>query len=346
MRISMLILLLISNIIVYSQSGTKKFNPLKARYEFYDSNNRMIGYEKYNSILERHEYYDAQNNLIRYRQFNTLRKEWEYYEVNKRSNTTSGAVTYSKPRSQFDASLAMEALKRKEASLQRAIAESNRILEEKKYREKEQAIALKNQINDIYESSSSYPNSIIDGWHEVYATNNNDFTKKCKVYVKNNVITEFYEDDWEEWLVYSAYPTNKGKAIIEIGVDGWQLTTVYFIKALYQPNKTSTPPIKTGEVMIYTNYPYGLHLFIDNPNDALVYRGELNGYYRGDGPSCGTKSKATYIFTAPPGTYKYLAQDCDPNSNGYGCSNKPVWEGVITVKAEQCSRFRLRYSGR
>lgn len=44
------------------QDFTEKYNSLHERYEFYDSNNNLIGYKKYNTLYQRWDYYDLKSN--------------------------------------------------------------------------------------------------------------------------------------------------------------------------------------------------------------------------------------------------------------------------------------------
>jgi len=54
-----LIILLLLSVACYAQTYTEKYNTYNNRYEYFNSNNQMIGYKTYNSYTKTWEYYDT-----------------------------------------------------------------------------------------------------------------------------------------------------------------------------------------------------------------------------------------------------------------------------------------------
>lgn len=46
--------------------------------------------EKWNSLYERYEYFDSNNTLVGYKKYNSLYGRWEYYDLKKESNNNNG----------------------------------------------------------------------------------------------------------------------------------------------------------------------------------------------------------------------------------------------------------------
>ena len=61
---------------------------------------------------------------------------------------------------------------------------------------KERAISLSNQTKEYYNSLTSFPEQIKDGWHTVIVSNNYDICGERKVYVESNKVTKYVIDDW------------------------------------------------------------------------------------------------------------------------------------------------------
>ena len=62
MKNIVLIFLFFTSINLYSQTSTEKWNSYYNRYEYFDSNNKMIAYKTYNSYLNQWETYTVKNN--------------------------------------------------------------------------------------------------------------------------------------------------------------------------------------------------------------------------------------------------------------------------------------------
>tara|TARA_R110002167_G_scaffold366415_1_gene596386 strand:- start:18159 stop:19073 length:915 start_codon:yes stop_codon:yes gene_type:complete len=62
MNYRILILLLFFSLVAFAQNYTQKYNSIKNRTEFFDSNGQMIGYKFWNSLKGQWEVYDVANN--------------------------------------------------------------------------------------------------------------------------------------------------------------------------------------------------------------------------------------------------------------------------------------------
>lgn len=54
----LLILLIFTCVSSFAQTITEKWNDLSRRYEYYNSNNQLVGYKTYNTLTRAWEYYD------------------------------------------------------------------------------------------------------------------------------------------------------------------------------------------------------------------------------------------------------------------------------------------------
>ena len=67
-------------------------------------------------------------------------------------------------------------------------------------RKREEAVSkAKSQlaiVKSTYENSNKYPESIVDGWHLVMATDNYNYCSPAKVLIKDNQIKEFVVSNW------------------------------------------------------------------------------------------------------------------------------------------------------
>lgn len=129
-----LILCLIFAFNSYSQI-TRKYNSLQERYEFYDSSRQLVGYAKYNSLQERWEFYNNNNQMYAYSKYNSLTGETEYVELNSNKSSNSDRYIihdYGEPSSNFDADLAMLALKYRQQQYDRAVKIYNNLTPEQR----------------------------------------------------------------------------------------------------------------------------------------------------------------------------------------------------------------------
>jgi hypothetical protein len=66
-KILLVIIIFLCNLNSYSQDVYEKYNDLTETYEYYNSNNELIGYKRYNEIMERWEYHSVKDKQNSYR---------------------------------------------------------------------------------------------------------------------------------------------------------------------------------------------------------------------------------------------------------------------------------------
>lgn len=301
MKKNILIILVFISSMLFSQTQTKKYNTYNQRYEYFDAYGNMIAYEKYNSYS----------------------KQWEYYELNK---SKSSPYQYRDPE-ELDISALGNALRIKQRQYDIAIQQAQNQQAEAERINREKAVVLKQQIDNYYNSFSSYPKTISNGWYNVYVTNNYDFTEERKVYVENNIITKYVIDNWLHRSISTSFPILNGKTNIKITYQNESsLLTIYFLEAIANPNVYTTPPLNSGKITFWTNFNKDyIKIYVEGD-----YIGTLKSNFSSEsGPNCGQDS-GTVIFESKPGTYNYTAK-----SSNYS------WNGTITVTENGCSKMRL-----
>lgn len=278
--------------------------------------------EKWNSTFNRYEYYDSKGQLIGYKKKNMF-GQWEYFDKQQSTQDTPQRDYSHLDRSPYNLELIEKALHLRQQQYERQL-EQERLNEVERLRlKKEKAQNMMEQINTYYNAAESYPQTIKDGWHNVYATNRYDFCDIRKVYVENNKITKYVIDDWFYRPIVSTLPIKNGIASITINKN--DLLTIVFLEYIYEPNKTIQPPLKSGTVSFWHNKKGG------GPTDVWVdgrYIGEINSYFKKGEPNCGQDGTLTYEYK--PGTYRYEAEN-----------NRNIWSGTITIRSGQCSQIRL-----
>jgi len=158
MKNSILFLLVLVPIMVFSQSYTEKYNSLYNRYELYDSSNNLVSYKKYNSLYNR----------------------WEYYEVAKTVPTYQNL----KPSDPTNWDLAYQAL----AYKQQKYDEGNRYVTS-------QIQKLRNDVSNSTTLSSDektqLQNSITNSINEINSTGKSDFSNSDVV---NSILNYIYQN--------------------------------------------------------------------------------------------------------------------------------------------------------
>jgi hypothetical protein len=194
--------------------------------------------------------------------------------------------------------------------------------------EKAKAVALMEQVKAYYNSLTSFPLTIKNGWHKVTAMDNYEFCEERKVYVENNKVTKYVIDNWIEKSV--SYPTtiNKGKALIQLKeADGSTGSTldVYFLEYINNPNSSTSAPIKPGRVSFWTNWKNSgsMKVYFEG-----VFIGTFKSYFPDSSPTCGQDGTITISFK--PGTYNYSAIS-------EGDWTTKTWEGTITITEGGCT---------
>ncbi|MDL2215366.1 hypothetical protein LJC00_04175 [Dysgonomonas sp. OttesenSCG-928-M03] len=282
-----------------AQDVIKKWNDIYKRYEYYDSRSNMIGYEKWNSIYNR----------------------WEYTDTQKNNQSNNNRNQYIQP---YDIDLIERALILKQQQYEKQL-ELHRQNEAKKTRINRERVAIMvQQINTYYKSAKSYPQTIRNGWHNVYVSNGYDVCGLRKVYVENNKITQYVIDEWYYKDISSTMPIKNGAASVTLN-QGKDMFTVVFLEYIYEPNKTTEAPKELGTISFWHNKKGGsdTDVWVDG-----IYVGTITSYFKEGEPNCG--QTGTLSFRYKPGTYKYEAQN-----------NRSTWNGTVTITSGQCSKMRL-----
>lgn len=240
----------------------------------------------------------------------------------KKSNSggyNSGQGTYV-PQQQYqstyvapDYSLLIKAMEMKQAQYER-----NEQLK------KEKAIGMMNQVKAYYNSLTTFPEKIPDGWYKVISMNNYDFCDERKVYVSNNKVTKYIIDDWINRKISYPVSINKGKAMIQLVLDdgsNGDMVELYFLEFMNNPSAYTTPPVVSGKISFWSNFKGGgnISVYIEG-----TYIGEIKSYFKEGTPNCG--QSGTLTFEYKPGTYNYKASN-----------NNRTWSGTITITSGSCS---------
>ena len=193
---------------------------------------------------------------------------------------------------------------------------------------KEKAVALMNQVKSYYNSLTSFPLNIPNGWHKVIATNNYDICAERKVYVESGKVTKYFIEDWIDRKVSFSSVINNAKAMVQLVMDDGtkaDMVDVYFLEYINDPNSYTSPPTGSGKVSFWTNWKRSgdMELYLDN-----MYIGKFTSYFDNGTPNCG--QKGTLTVTYKPGTYSFKAI-----STG-GWSTK-TWEGTVTIYSGDCT---------
>jgi hypothetical protein len=233
----------------------------------------------------------------------------------------SGQGTYNQQQYQStyvapDYSLLLKALEMKQAQYER-----NEQLK------KEKAIGMMNQVKAYYNSLTTLPERIPDGWYKVISMNNYDFCDERKVYVSNNKVTKYIIDDWIDRKISYPVSINKGKAMIQLILDdgsNGDMVELYFLEYINNPNAYTSAPVGSGKVSFWTNWKRSgnMKLYFDG-----MYVGTFTSYFENGTPVCGQTGTLTVEYK--PGTYSFKA-----TSEG-GFSTK-TWSGTVTITAGGC----------
>jgi len=199
--------------------------------------------------------------------------------------------------------------------------------------EKQNALAQLEVIKEQY-SVNVTPNNIIDGWHEVILTDNQNFCKDAKVLVKNNRITRLVHDNWYPMHFNSVGKIKNAKNTISIKnfkFNGEQLNivTVYFFYDIEEPNIVSEP-MRPGYVCFWSDLKRydAIIVKVDNVVIASPKHSPLSRQIRSE-PSAFDEGMACKLYK--PGNYNYIAL-------GKG---RIDWKGSFKIKQDYCTKIRL-----
>lgn len=184
-------------------------------------------------------------------------------------------------------------------------------------------MAMFSQVKAYYNSLTTYPDIIPDGWHKVISTNNYDFCEERKVYVSNNKVIIYVIDDWLEKIIMDPNTISKAKSMTQLkeinGTNG-DMVELYFLEFINNPNTNTSPPVGSGKICFWSNKKGGgnTNIYVEGE-----YIGELTSYFSEGEPICG--QLGTVMFEYKPGTYSYKAT----NKNS-------TWSGTVTIYAGSC----------
>ncbi|XWW46639.1 hypothetical protein JYG30_04030 [Fibrella sp. USSR17] len=200
-------------------------------------------------------------------------------------------------------------------------------------RRKEKALALSRQTANFYSSLSEYPARIIDGWHNVVATNNSDFCDDRKVYVSNNKITKYVINNWQEKVVSISSDITRGKSYIKLDDSGGTAGSyldIYFIEYCTRLGSTTTAPLKPGSIMFWSRWKRAETITVYLQDIYNI--GTMRGMFYSQ-PVCGQDGGVTFTFK--PGTYTYKAVGIS------ALGSEVNWQGTLTLREGDCSMLEL-----
>lgn len=196
---------------------------------------------------------------------------------------------------------------------------------------KQQSLTKLNIIKTQYTSTTKYPETIIDGWHNVIATDNSTFCKDAKVYVKNNKIKNFVIDNYIPINFLSMGEIKNAKNVVTLkNFNGEQLNImeVYFIYDLENQTLT-TEPIVPGFVCFWTDLKNFEHIYIKMDGKPLnKFTSKFDA-----APECFANGTVGRILK--PGKYSFTAV-------GKGSID---WQGSFEIKSGKCLKYRLGKNG-
>lgn len=193
-------------------------------------------------------------------------------------------------------------------------------------RAREEAAAKIDILKTNYSNYESYPESIMDGWHKVMATDNFNFCREAKALVENNRIIEFAIDNCFKLNFSAVGQIKKGKNVITLqNFNGEELEVadVYFIFDMDEPVIT-TPPVEPGFISFWSSKGS----YVDKViliND-IRYNGVKQKIKKA--PNCG--DPYTQTITLKPGSYTFRALKSGNDL-----------DGSFEILAGQCLIYRL-----
>ena len=198
-------------------------------------------------------------------------------------------------------------------------------------KKKEKAIANMNQVKEYYESLKSYPSSINNGWYNVISTNNYDNCFECKVYVSNNKVTKYVEEEWLFVPISYSLEISNAKAMVQLksnAAGNGDMVTLYFLEYINDKYSYVSPPSGPGEVCFYAGKIKRGGIVDIICLDAGVI-GQLTLCFEEVAPSCG--QTGTQTEECKPGTYTYSASNSKYN-----------WSGSFTITAGRCTQVCIQ----
>jgi hypothetical protein len=201
--------------------------------------------------------------------------------------------------------------------------------------EKQLAVSKIERVRAQYNSFTNYPKTIPDGWYNVIASNDYDFCADSKVYVKDNQITEYVIDGWDDRVVNFSGPIKAGKGLVKVNMTNRskdELYDIYFIEYLSNPNVKTNAPQVSGYITFWIDFKAKspVKLYIED-----TYVGDFKSYFANGSPKC--NQEGTLSFRYKPGTYRYRAES-------KGTFKTRLWEDTFTIPVDGCEIYQLSIS--
>ncbi len=193
--------------------------------------------------------------------------------------------------------------------------------------ERSQAIAKTAIIKSQYADYEKYPEKIIDGWHNVIATNSSTFCKDAKVLVKDNRIKKFVIDNCIPINFLATSEIKKAKNNLTLKNFNGQELNIFEVFFIYDIDEQQLveEPIKAGILCFWSDLKKFDQVFIKvdgEPWNKFTMKCETI-------PDCSGKGTVSRILK--PGKYQLKAV-------GRGAID---WESTLEVKSGKCLRVRL-----
>lgn len=189
-----------------------------------------------------------------------------------------------------------------------------------------EAAAKSELLKSNYMSHDTYPEQIVDGWHNVIVTDNLNFCREAKVLVADNRITEFAIENCFRVGFTAAGQIRKAKNLITLhnfNSEELSVAEVYFVYDMDGPSLTSAPE-EPGYVSFWTKKTSFLYYDIiinDTTHEGLKQKTK-------DTPGCGDPNTLTVALK--PGTHTFRAMKSGNDL-----------EGTLDIKPGQCLVMEL-----
>jgi hypothetical protein len=189
------------------------------------------------------------------------------------------------------------------------------------------------RTKDLYSSFKTYPESIIDGWHNVKLIEGNKVIVDAKVEVKSNKIISLALENWILCDVTFSGNIDNGKSIIRFTARGVNsdLSDVYFLENIVDPNSLVSKPLSPGKLTLWTTNSKAKRLRVYFGNQLL---GSFKKRFsNGEKVSCEQDGSITISYK--PGNYTITILD-----KGFFQVKRTTIQAVIYEN--QCITYQIK----
>jgi|26BtaG_2_1085354.scaffolds.fasta_scaffold00089_16 hypothetical protein len=204
----------------------------------------------------------------------------------------------------------------------------NALTDEKvKTREIEKAKSQLAIIKNLYSERTTFPETIIDGWHSVKVTDNFNYCSDAKVLVNENEIKQMVIENYAELsLVFTPITGIKNaKSTVNINLKNGTTDTaeIYFLYDLDKPNTTSEP-LQAGYVTFWSDLRNAktIEIWFKKQKQGKIEKQLENA-------DCFTDGGLT--LKLKPGSYDFKAESRGAKS----------WSGTIEIRENECYTYSL-----